>query len=106
AVFGDTYWINLFDPQYGNFPTDAIMDLYFVDAPEANTRDRGLYVNDQISYENWRFTLGVRRDDVTTDTGTVTQDDAATSSSAGVLYTFDNGIAPYASYAESFQPVI
>ena len=106
ATFGDTYWINLFDPQYGSIPTDAIMDAYFVDSPAADTIDRGLYVNDQVSYDNWRFTLGVRRDDVSTDTGSVEQDDAATSTSAGVLYYFDNGIAPYASYAESFEPVV
>lgn len=106
ATFGDTYWINLFDPEYGNIPPQEVMDLYFFDSPAANTIDRGLYVNDQISYGNWRFTAGLRRDDVTTDNGAVEQKDKATSASAGVLYSFDSGVAPYASLAESFEPVV
>ncbi|MBW3567602.1 MAG: TonB-dependent receptor [Proteobacteria bacterium] len=68
--------------------------------------DRGIYINDQISYGDWRLTAGVRFDDVTSDTGVAKQDDDATSLSIGALYTFDNGLAPYASYAESFEPVV
>src|SRR5690606_506389 len=55
---------------------------------------------------NWRFTAGVRLDDVTTDTGYAEQDDDATSLSVGALYAFDSGVAPYVSYAESFTPVV
>src|SRR5690606_3615105 len=39
AVLGDTYWLNLFDPQYGNFPSADIMDQFFLDSPAANTID-------------------------------------------------------------------
>ncbi|NEZ04337.1 TonB-dependent siderophore receptor [Wenzhouxiangella sp. XN201] len=105
-TLGDRYWINLFDPAYGNVPPDELLNQFFTDGPEAHTRDRGLYLNDQISIGNWRITAGVRYDDVTTDTGTQSQDDDAFSFSVGALYTFDNGIAPYASYAESFEPVV
>ena len=82
------------------------MEQYFVDAPAANTKDLGLYVSDQISYENWRFTVGLRADDVETDDGSTTQKDDAISASIGALYQFENGIAPYVSYAESFEPVV
>lgn len=103
---GDRYWINLFDPVYGNVPPQDLLDEFFTDGPEAQTRDRGLYLNDQISIGNWRIAAGVRYDDVRTDNGTRVQDDDAFSFSIGALYRFDNGLAPYASYAESFEPVV
>lgn len=106
ATFGDAWWINVFEPAYGNVPPPSVMDQFFVDAPAANTRDLGFYVSDQLSIERWRFTVGLRTDDVETDTGTTEQSDDAVSASAGALYRFDNGIAPYVSYAESFQPVV
>src|SRR5690606_14661966 len=101
----DRYWINLFNPVYGNIPTAEEIAAFFVDAPASNTIDRGVYINDQISWNNWRFTAGLRYDDVRTDTGTYRQDDDAISGSVGALYLFDSGFAPYVSYAESFQPV-
>lgn len=106
AILGDAYWINVFDPEYGAVPPQAVMDQYFFDAPAAHTRDLGLYVSDQISYANWRFTLGLRADDVETDNGSTTQKDDAISGSVGALYQFENGISPYVSYAESFEPVV
>lgn len=106
TVFGDTWWIDVFEPVYGNVPPQSVLDQFFFDAPAANTRDLGFYVSDQVSVGRWRLTLGLRTDDVKTDTGTSEQDDDAVSGSVGVLYRFDNGIAPYVSYAESFQPVV
>lgn len=106
ATYGDRFWINLFDPAYGNVPSDSIMDGFFVDGPEADTRDRGIYVNDQLSHGRWRLTAGLRYDDIRTDDGSTVQRDDALSASVGALYAFDNGLAPYASYAESFEPVV
>lgn len=106
ATYGDQFWINLFDPTYGSVPSQAILDNFYSDGPESNTIDRGVYINDLVTWNNWHFTAGIRYDDVTTDTGFAEQDDDALSTSAGVLYLFDNGIAPYVSYAESFEPVV
>ncbi len=104
--FGDAYWLNVFDPVYGRVPpADYLNGLYSVN-PETRTRDLGLYINDQISIGNWRVTAGLRVDDTETDTGTASQQDDALSGALGVLYQFDNGLSPYASYAESFEPVI
>ncbi|TNJ43298.1 TonB-dependent siderophore receptor [Phaeobacter sp. B1627] len=76
------------------------------------TRQKGLYLSDQISVGNFRAVLGARRDWIETEninrlaaTSTV-QDSNNTSYRAAVLYGFDNGVAPYASYATSFQPEI
>lgn len=106
ALIGDTYWLNVFAPVYGNVPPPSLMAQFFTDQPESGTKDRGLYISDQISIDDWRITLGVRTDEVDTDTGFETQSDDALSASVGVLYRFANGLSPYASYAESFEPVV
>lgn len=105
ANWDDRYWLNVFNPVYGAVPTAAEL-LPLFDASEAETRDAGIYISDQISLDNWRILLGLRADEVDTDTGSEQQDDDALSASAGVLYQFANGLSPYASYAESFSPVV
>ncbi|WP_051235624.1 TonB-dependent siderophore receptor [Marinimicrobium agarilyticum] len=104
--FGDAYWLNVFNPVYGNVPPADYLNSLYSTSPDTTTEDLGLYVNDQISIGNWRVTAGLRVDDTETNTGTARQQDDAVSSALGVLYQFDNGLAPYASYAESFEPVI
>jgi len=106
ATLGDTYWINLFSPSYGSVPPQSILDLFFVDSPEATIKDTGIYISDQISLRRWRGTIGLRYDDVENDNGSTVQKDDAFSASAGVLYQATNGLSPYISYAESFQPVV
>lgn len=71
----------------------------------------GLYAQDQISLGGWRATLGIRHDwaEQATDNRLAgsrsTQADDKTTYRAGLLYLFDNGIAPYVSYSTSFEPV-
>ncbi|PXW77324.1 iron complex outermembrane receptor protein [Alteromonas sp. I10] len=100
------YILDLADPEYTGAPEQAIFDAIYNDAPEQTVTDTGLYLSDQISYENWRVTLGLRHDRVDNDTGVTEQNDRQTSYSAGILYRFDNGISPYLSYAESFETVV
>ncbi|WP_217475712.1 TonB-dependent siderophore receptor [Stutzerimonas stutzeri] len=73
----------------------------------------GLYVQDLISLNNWRFSLGMRQDwvDVSfaqTESIYGDQSDQAKldqfTGRVGVLYAFDNGLSPYVSYSESFNP--
>lgn len=70
----------------------------------------GLYAQNQMDYRNWRLTLGLRHDwaSSSSDTGaaTTSQRDTAFSGRAGLTYLFDNGLAPYVSYATSFDPVV
>ncbi|QRM46463.1 TonB-dependent siderophore receptor (plasmid) [Rhizobium sp. BG4] len=76
----------------------------------------GVYLQDEIKYENWRATLGLRQDWAGTNgeqetvfggttTSSLDQTDHKLTWRAGLSYLFDNGIAPYASYATSFDPV-
>jgi iron complex outermembrane receptor protein len=70
----------------------------------------GVYVQDQIDIGRFTFTAGARYDwastDITDKLGTNDQsyDDTAFTWRVGAVYTFDNGFAPYVSYATSFDP--
>lgn len=70
----------------------------------------GLYAQDQIGIGKLTVVGGVRQDfaDSTTTSyktnAVVDQTSRATTGRIGAIYNFDSGIAPYASYATSFQP--
>lgn len=74
----------------------------------------GLYAQDQIRYGKWLLTAGIRHDWASVDSTTETnfgdtvqdQNDQATTGRIGLTYLFENGLAPYASYSTSFDPVI
>lgn len=104
--------IDAFNPQYGNSQVSY-------DAPTSYTRrlqQTGIYAQDLIELDNWRFSLGLRQDWVKTSDenriaeptrplGTKISDERTKlTGRAGVLYLFDDGIAPYLSYSESFNP--
>ncbi|NLR99814.1 TonB-dependent siderophore receptor [Rhizobium sp. P38BS-XIX] len=75
-------------------------------------RQTGVYLQDQIEFGQLRAVLGVRHDWTNQDSDNLLshsssdQSSNATSYRAGLLYLFDNGIAPYASYSTSFEPTI
>jgi iron complex outermembrane receptor protein len=73
----------------------------------------GLYLQDQINLnDKWFLQLGGRRDfaDATAfdrlSSTRSTQDDAATTGRAGLVYLSDMGLAPYVSYSEAFVPTL
>lgn len=81
---------------------------------EQNREQLGVYLQDQIKLEKWTLVVGGRHDWADTATRTVTstannnvkQSDGAFTGRLGLLYSFDNGITPYASYSTSFQPAV
>lgn len=104
--FGDTYWINVFDPVSSGSPPQDYLDSLYTKEPDVSSQDAGIYLDDQLTLDNWILSLGLRFDDTQTDTGAQHQSDSAISTSAGLLYQFDNGLAPYISYADTFEPVL
>lgn len=73
----------------------------------------GLYLQDQIKYDRWVATFGLRYDiseidslDRMKDGPAVETNDKKLTGRAGIAYLFDNGLAPYASYSTSFLPVL
>lgn len=107
ALQGDfRYILDLANPVFTGAPEQSVFDAIYRDSPTQEVDDVGFYLSDQIAYENWRFTLGLRHDRVENNSGVTKQDDSQTSYSAGILYRFDNGLSPYVSYAESFETVV
>jgi iron complex outermembrane receptor protein len=104
--------INAFNPVYGN----SEITYYDPTSYLRRLEQTGIYAQDLIEWDKWRFSLGLRHDWVETSDenriaesgrpeGTEINDKRTKSTDrAGVLYLFDNGIAPYLSYSESFNP--
>lgn len=108
-------------------PIDIFAPVYSDYVPVTNSigysggvnEQTGAYLQDQIALDNWRFTLGGRYDRTDDDTFTRSYNaltgvygpvvptkvkNSAFTGNAGVLYAAGNGLSPYLSYAESFQP--
>lgn len=106
---GTSNWISIYDPIYGN----GVRGIT-VSSTDANQilNQVGIYAQDQIKLDRWLFTLGVRGDfsDVSTNNflshSRSDQNDQAFTQRYGVTYLLDGGLAPYFSYATSFQPVL
>ncbi|MCR7153827.1 TonB-dependent siderophore receptor, partial [Pseudomonas aeruginosa] len=101
---------NVNNPIYGQPIPKPSRSSAFYDYRQ-KTYQTGLYVQDQIALDNWRLTLGGREDWVHAGATFYNQNDATNTSrdkkfsgNAALSYIFDNGLAPYLSYAESFQP--
>lgn len=98
--------IDAFDPQYGAEPIAISPPLRY----KRELSQIGVYLQDQMAMGNWRLTLGGRHDwvdvkNTNRDTGDASErDDTQFSGRAGLLYLFDNGVAPYISYSTSFTP--
>lgn len=107
--------IDIFQPVYTHYipVTTSISNTGGIN------QQSGVYLQDQVALNQWRFTLGGRYDWTKDDTYSFTHtvatntngprattlvENEAFSANAGVLYVFDNGLTPYLSYAESFQP--
>lgn len=107
AAFLSRGTINVFDPAYGNAPTEAEMRAIQFNAPANFVKQAGYYISDQVTLGGLIVNAGVRFDEVENRAGSgVPQKDDATSFSAGALYRLPFGLSPYLSYAESFQPVV
>ncbi|WIW90222.1 TonB-dependent siderophore receptor (plasmid) [Sphingobium sp. V4] len=107
---GNASRIDIFEPVYsGTVDTSVYTGLSLQDI---SADQLGLYVQDQIKYDRWVATVGIRQDwswrktrNVLTGTSVRQKDDAFTWR-AGLTYVSDFGLAPYASYTESFTPII
>jgi len=102
--------LDLFDPVYGR-PVTPI--TYSTDAT-ARSQQKGLYLQEQLKWDKWVLLAGGRYDwaDSTNSSQRLTTgvksksstDSEAFTGRLGLVYLFDNGLAPYISYSESFEP--
>ncbi|MBN8886259.1 MAG: TonB-dependent siderophore receptor [Rudaea sp.] len=92
--------LNLFNPVYGAPIVTPPLSPYVNEVQ----KQAGLYVQDQIKIDRWVLTLGGREDNVTTTSAGTSSTENKFTYHAGLNYLFDGGVAPYVSYATSFQP--
>lgn len=100
--------IDLYAPVYG-----GTVNLAPTPRSSANQKPKqtGIYLQDQLRHGAWTILLGGRHDHasstmtnyLTRAVGTMSDD--AWTGRAGVVYQVRPGVAPYVSYAQSFQPV-
>ncbi|ELW9442345.1 ferrichrome porin FhuA [Pluralibacter gergoviae] len=106
AMYGSADPIDMRHPGSGkanivpNFPYQVLNRL----------EQTGLYIQDQAEWDKWVLTLGGRYDFLKTsvfsrasDSRDLNRDEAFTWR-GGLNYLFENGITPYFSYSESFEP--
>ena len=99
--------LDAFFPVYGRRP-------FAVPATPGTTQlseQYGVYLQDQIKLDRLSLLVGGRFDRAMARTRAMTngaltkQDDTANTGRVALMYNFDNGFAPYASYSTSFEPV-
>lgn len=109
---GSVPLLDLYNPVFGDF--DFGSKEAGVSGPYSivnKQRQTGLYVQDQAQWNNVVFTAGGRYDWVKQQAltrgqfaGVSERSDSQFTGRAGINYLFDNGITPYISYSESFEP--
>ncbi|MDF1790774.1 MAG: TonB-dependent siderophore receptor [Thalassobaculaceae bacterium] len=106
--FGAASSLDVTNPQYGG----AVGPLATFIDNEQTLQQTGVYAQDQVSFGGFHVVLGARYDWTEQETEnrlsgtTSSQSSDSASYRAGLLYKFDNGLAPYASYSTSFEPTI
>ena len=112
------YTLNLYNPVYGQplAASNPITTNRYQDQ-----RQLGIYAQDRIELGRLTFLAGLRLDELVQgqrtpvlnlNTGILSnpawtiQQDSATTYNAGLIYAFDNGVAPYVSYSQTYTPTI
>ncbi len=110
---GGQYFPNAIDIYHPNF---SALPRVPVSVQQYTTQSQfGTYLQDQLSLGHWRWLIGARQDwartyddqnNARTDANLshTRQHDEKLTWRSGLSYVLDNGLAPYVSYSESFQP--
>ncbi|WP_295810169.1 TonB-dependent siderophore receptor [uncultured Nitratireductor sp.] len=129
ALFGIDYVRGVSDTNFGNSafgdpvppPLDYTDPEYGVDVPVPAFQRSGLqtqnqigfYLQDQVRYDRWVGTFGLRYDmseietvDRMGGTSATNNEDEKLTGRVGLAYLFDNGLAPYVSYSTGFLPLL
>ncbi|WP_208949980.1 ferrichrome porin FhuA [Rahnella sp. ChDrAdgB13] len=105
ATFGTATQLDLYNPVYEDFDFGGA-------APYQQNKQKqtGLYAQDQAEWNKFVLTVGGRYDWLTQSTRAyqannyTERNDSQFTGRAGLNYLFDNGVTPYLSYSESFEP--
>ena len=104
---GEIDALDLFEPDYGAEPGE----LTYFGTRRFRDRKTGVYAQDQMKIlQRWVLLLGARQDwskndsEAATATQWTRESNDAFSARAGLVYLADNGLAPFASFSQSFEP--
>jgi iron complex outermembrane receptor protein len=106
--------LDVFDPVYTPYPGPFPESVRY---NQQKLKETGVYGQDQLNYDRFYLTLSGRYDWVKTESAAPYTDASSSpvytgqkqhkfTYRAGLSYVAGNGIAPYISYATSFEPVI
>lgn len=96
----------------------VVGDEWYVKRENLTIQQVGLYAQDEIAWNNWRASVGLRHSWVkqtgrvdsaflgTPSSSDAYQKDDATTGRASLSYVFNDNLAPYVSYSTSFDPEI
>lgn len=97
--------IDPFNPVYTGFNPITVTDT-----PGTSVDEWGVYAQNRATFDRWIFDFGLRYGGIETGTSngsfgatTAAAKDSKWTGNAAIMYLFDNGLAPYVSYATSFQ---
>lgn len=107
---GNVSPLSLYQPVYG---APVVLGAQPAADVLEKPRQLGLYAQQHMKFDSgWVITLGGRYDKVRargldrpSGVSQTMYDESAFTGRAGVVYLFENGLAPYASYAQSFEPI-
>jgi iron complex outermembrane receptor protein len=106
--------INAVNPVYSSLP-QIRSSAGFANYRDGNQTQNqlGVYLQDQIKLDRFTLVLSGRNDWVSNSrfdqafgASSLSRDESKFSGRAGLIYNFDNGLAPYVSYATSYNPII
>lgn len=94
--------IDAYNPVYG---IGYVPVTELTDRPRTTQRNAGIYLQDQMKWNQWIFVAGLRHDRSTSGSeGSASETTTANSRRLGVMYALFSGWSPYLSYTESFTP--
>lgn len=100
--------INVYDIDNNLIDVSSLTETVYAD-DDIHSLQKGLYLQDQIEFDKLIVIAGLRYDQYSADGtsfGTAYDVDSNNLSyRIGGLYTFDNGLAPFASYSTSYEPL-
>ena len=119
--YGDTLGngtpsIDLSNPDYGQMDPSSLPTDFYTEDHRIDQRQLGVYLQDEIEWGQLTLIGGLRRDRYRSEDradyvyggfpydGNTEIDQRATSGRLAAIYKFDNGVAPYINYSESFEP--
>ncbi|KPW15353.1 TonB-dependent siderophore receptor, partial [Pseudomonas cannabina pv. alisalensis] len=110
AGYGLGPTLDIFKPVYGS----PVAVPAYTESSTQRDQQKGLYLQEQLKWEKWVLLMGGRYDwaeSSNSSTNLTSRNKTRSSANSeaftgrlGLVYLFDNGLAPYISYSESFEP--